>query len=148
PQARDRGELTYEYGLSVVVTDEGGETRDTNGSFRIGHASVEGSIANDRGFLLAGRPVFLTVIRRDLNGVPRREPAPGRSTSCASPRRPSSPATSRRPRPGRPGFTRRAMASARVGMNFLHRSIPCTPGPRGAGWRAEPCITARPARLR
>ena len=71
PQARDRGELTYEYGLSVVVTDEGGETRDTNGSFRIGHASVEGSIANDRGFLLAGRPVFLTVIRRDLNGVPR-----------------------------------------------------------------------------
>ncbi|PYQ64936.1 MAG: hypothetical protein DMF53_06495 [Acidobacteria bacterium] len=41
------------------------------GRRRGGHAAVEGWIASDRGFLLAGRPASLTVTRRDLNGVPR-----------------------------------------------------------------------------
>jgi alpha-2-macroglobulin len=71
PEARDQGELTYEYKLSAEITDDGGETRDAERSLRIGRASVEGSIASDRGFLRAGRPAFLTVTRRDLNGVPR-----------------------------------------------------------------------------
>ncbi len=71
PGAWDRGELTYEFRLSAEVTDEGGETREAGRSFRIGHTSVEGSIASGRGFLLAGRPAFLTVTRRDLNGVPQ-----------------------------------------------------------------------------
>jgi uncharacterized protein YfaS (alpha-2-macroglobulin family) len=71
PEPRDRGELSYEYRVSLEVTDEGGETRDADRSFRAGHAAVEGWIASDRGFLLAGRPASLTVTRRDLNGVPR-----------------------------------------------------------------------------
>ncbi|HSS78555.1 MAG TPA: alpha-2-macroglobulin family protein, partial [Thermoanaerobaculia bacterium] len=71
PQARDRGEMRYEYSLSAEVTDDGGETREARRSFRIGHTSVEGSIASDRGFLLAGRSAVLTVTRRDLNGVPQ-----------------------------------------------------------------------------
>jgi uncharacterized protein YfaS (alpha-2-macroglobulin family) len=70
-EARDHGELAYEYDVSLEVTDEGGETRDTERSFRAGRAAVEGWIASDRGFLLAGRPSGLTVTRRDLTGVPR-----------------------------------------------------------------------------
>ncbi|HEV7508440.1 MAG TPA: alpha-2-macroglobulin family protein [Thermoanaerobaculia bacterium] len=71
PEARDREELTYEYYLSAEMTDDGGETHQAERPFRIGRATVEGRIASDRGFLLAGRPAFLTVTRRDLNGVPR-----------------------------------------------------------------------------
>ncbi|MFL6234067.1 MAG: alpha-2-macroglobulin family protein, partial [Thermoanaerobaculia bacterium] len=71
PEGQDRGELTYEYSVSLEVTDEGGETRDADRSFRAGRAAVEGWIAGDRGFLLAGRPSGLTILRRDLNGVPR-----------------------------------------------------------------------------
>ncbi|MBW8876364.1 MAG: hypothetical protein JF614_15460 [Acidobacteria bacterium] len=69
-EVRSRGELTYDYQVFAEVTDDGGETRGTDRTFRIGRTSVEGSIASDRGFLLAGRPAFLTVTRRDLNGVP------------------------------------------------------------------------------
>lgn len=70
-ERREHDELTYQYRISATVTDGGGETRETERSFRIGRTSVEGWIASDRGFLLAGQPAFLTVTRRDLNGAPR-----------------------------------------------------------------------------
>ena len=66
-----QSEATYEYRVSAEVTDDGGETREAARSFRLGRAALEGEIANEGGFLPAGRQAFLTVIRRDLNGVPR-----------------------------------------------------------------------------
>ncbi len=68
---KGREELIDLYNVSVSVTDDGGETRDTYRFFLIGRTSIEGWIASDRGFLTAGRPAFLTITRRDLNGTPR-----------------------------------------------------------------------------
>ncbi len=69
--ARDPGELTYRYDVSIELTDDGGETREAERSFRVGRAAIEGEIASGHGFLRAGRAAGLTITRRDLNGVPR-----------------------------------------------------------------------------
>jgi uncharacterized protein YfaS (alpha-2-macroglobulin family) len=71
PGSGGQSEATYEYRVSAEVTDDGGETREAARSFRLGRAALEGEIASEVGFLPAGRPAFLTVTRRDLDGVPR-----------------------------------------------------------------------------
>ncbi len=72
------GEQPWWVAISAEVTDEGGETRSAERTIRVGHASVEAAIATDAGFLPAGLPVSLQVVRGDLNGLPR--PGIGRWT--------------------------------------------------------------------
>ncbi|MBI5546452.1 MAG: hypothetical protein HY901_21430, partial [Deltaproteobacteria bacterium] len=64
-------ELSYRYAVSVDVTDEGGETRSSERSFRLGLVSVEAAIIAESAFFLEGSGVELTVARTDLNGAPR-----------------------------------------------------------------------------
>jgi uncharacterized protein YfaS (alpha-2-macroglobulin family) len=63
--------MTYNYRLSVDVTDEGGETRSASRVFRLGFVSVEARITSDAQFFLARRKGSFTVLRTDLNGTPR-----------------------------------------------------------------------------
>jgi len=81
PEADERlgdgaSDLTYRYSISVDVTDEGGDTRTTSRSFRLGFVAVEASLVMDAGFLVEGRSSELKLIRSDLDGTP----APGRGT--------------------------------------------------------------------
>jgi len=63
--------LTYRYKLSVDVTDEGGETRSAERTFRLGFVSVEVTITPAAGFFMAGSAMPFTLNLRDLNGIPR-----------------------------------------------------------------------------
>ncbi|HEX6900657.1 MAG TPA: alpha-2-macroglobulin family protein [Thermoanaerobaculia bacterium] len=65
------GEWTWWVSISAEVTDEGGETRSAERTVRIGRASIEAAVATDAGFLPASLPASLTVVRGDLNGLPR-----------------------------------------------------------------------------
>ncbi len=71
--------LSYRYTLSIDVTDEGGETRSTERSFRLGFVSVEARIEPRTGYALSrlDYPDFVfTITRTDLNGAPK----PGRGS--------------------------------------------------------------------
>ncbi|HZN96033.1 MAG TPA: MG2 domain-containing protein [Myxococcales bacterium] len=79
-RAAARG-VTYRYLVSADVTDEGGETRSSSRGFRLGATAVEARIDLDRGFLLEGAARSasgpdLSILRTDLDGVPR--PGAGR----------------------------------------------------------------------
>jgi uncharacterized protein YfaS (alpha-2-macroglobulin family) len=78
PKADERAgkELTYRYRLSADVTDEGGETRSADRSFRLGFVSVKARVEKERGFFLEGRRGGATIVRSDLDGAPR----PGKGT--------------------------------------------------------------------
>ncbi|HTS03558.1 MAG TPA: alpha-2-macroglobulin family protein [Thermoanaerobaculia bacterium] len=81
PRADERAsrELTYRYRLSADVTDEGGETRSAERSFRLGFVSVKATVERDRGFFLEGKrgersdggENTLKIVRTDLDGAPR-----------------------------------------------------------------------------
>ncbi|HVT61301.1 MAG TPA: MG2 domain-containing protein [Thermoanaerobaculia bacterium] len=64
-------EVTYSYRLSAEVTDEGGETRTAERSFRLGFVAIEAAIDSEREFLDPHSVAEVTVLRRDLDGVPR-----------------------------------------------------------------------------
>jgi uncharacterized protein YfaS (alpha-2-macroglobulin family) len=63
--------VTYRYRLGVDVTDEGGETRSAERSFRLGFVSVEARIIADLGFLTQKKRAAVRVLRTDLDGIPR-----------------------------------------------------------------------------
>jgi len=63
--------VTYRYRVGVDVTDEGGETRSAERSFRLGFVSVEARIVADLGFLTPDNSSVMRIIRTDLDGVPR-----------------------------------------------------------------------------
>ena len=63
--------VTYNYRLSVDVTDEGGETRSARRDFRLGFVSVAASITAPANFQRAGRACQLIVARTNLDGVAR-----------------------------------------------------------------------------
>ncbi len=67
----DEGIGSYHFRLSVDVTDRGGETRSAERAFRIGFAAVEATIRDRPGFLPAGEPVALELVRTDLEGSGR-----------------------------------------------------------------------------
>src|SRR5262249_20226872 len=76
PQADERlrgkqKELIYRYSVTAHVTDEGGETRDASRVLRIGTVAVEATVRMETAFFREGAPTELTVLRSDLNGVPR-----------------------------------------------------------------------------
>ncbi|MEN6312546.1 MAG: alpha-2-macroglobulin family protein, partial [Acidobacteriota bacterium] len=66
--------ISYRYTFSVEVTDEGGETRTANRSFRLGFVNAEARIEAETAFGTAGAANVFSIIRSDLNGTP----APGK----------------------------------------------------------------------
>ncbi len=73
PKADERAgkEITYRYRLSADVTDEGGETRSADRSFRLGFVSVRANMVRTGGFFLEGKRGEAKVTRTDLDGAPR-----------------------------------------------------------------------------
>ncbi len=75
PKADERAshELTYRYRLSADVTDEGGETRSAERSFRLGFVSVKARIEREENFFLEGKrgEGAARIVRTDLDGAPR-----------------------------------------------------------------------------
>jgi uncharacterized protein YfaS (alpha-2-macroglobulin family) len=73
PKADERAsrELTYRYHLSADVTDEGGETRSAERSFRLGFVSVRARVEREKNFFLEGKSGEATIVRSDLDGAPR-----------------------------------------------------------------------------
>lgn len=71
PKGRDVKHLTYRYKVTADLTDEGGETRTAERSFRLGWVSIEAEITPESALLTAGKPGKVTVQRRDLDGIGR-----------------------------------------------------------------------------
>ncbi|HQQ77710.1 MAG TPA: alpha-2-macroglobulin family protein [Thermoanaerobaculia bacterium] len=73
PKADERQskEITYRYRVSADVTDEGGETRSADRSFRLGFVGVKARLERERGFFLEGNRAGATFVRSDLDGAPR-----------------------------------------------------------------------------
>jgi hypothetical protein len=94
----ERG-VTYRYRVGVDVTDEGGETRSAERSFRLGFVSVEARILADLGFLTAKNSALLKVIRTDLDGVPRAGDGRWRLVELVQPEDTLTPADQPRPTP-------------------------------------------------
>jgi alpha-2-macroglobulin len=63
--------LTYNYTLSVDITDEGGETRSAGRTFRLGFVSVEARISGKAGFFRENAESAFAILRTDLNGTPK-----------------------------------------------------------------------------
>src|ERR1017187_8066520 len=73
PKADERAgrDVTYRYRLSADVTDEGGETRSHERSFRLGFVSVKARVEKEKNFFLEGKRGESTIVRTDLDGAPR-----------------------------------------------------------------------------
>ena len=73
PKADERAgkDVTYRYRLSADVTDEGGETRSQERSFRLGFVSVKARMERSTNFFLEGKKGESTIVRTDLDGAPR-----------------------------------------------------------------------------
>lgn len=63
-------DISYRYLVKVELTDEGGETRSTERSFRLGFSAVEAGIEAESGFFPQSGGEF-TVRRKNLDGLPR-----------------------------------------------------------------------------
>lgn len=68
--------LTWRYRIEADATDEGGETRSAERTFRLGFVAVEGRVDVDEGFFREGVPAEVRLVRSTLDGVP--QPGPGR----------------------------------------------------------------------
>lgn len=64
-------DVSYQFGFSVSVTDEGGETISTQGGYAVGQVSLKADISLPEGLPVAERPFALTVSLSDLTGKPR-----------------------------------------------------------------------------
>ncbi|MGZ5428758.1 MAG: MG2 domain-containing protein, partial [Thermoanaerobaculia bacterium] len=73
PKADERAgrDLTYRYRLSADATDEGGETRSAQRSFRLGFVSVKARLEREKNFFLEGKKGEAQIVRTDLDGAPR-----------------------------------------------------------------------------
>src|SRR5581483_6899205 len=67
---------SYRYEVAADLTDEGGETRSAERSFRLGFTTVEAHISTENGFQRAGGPREVSISRTNLDGAPR--PGKGR----------------------------------------------------------------------
>ncbi|HEX6864081.1 MAG TPA: MG2 domain-containing protein, partial [Thermoanaerobaculia bacterium] len=70
-EGRDPREVSYFYRIEADLTDEGGETRSAERSFRLGRVAVEAEITPDRDLYSAGEPGTVRIQRRDLAGIGR-----------------------------------------------------------------------------
>ncbi len=64
-------DITYRYTVYADVTDEGGETRSAQRSFRLGFVSVEASAVMEENFFLNSDPIKIAVLRANLDGTPK-----------------------------------------------------------------------------
>jgi alpha-2-macroglobulin len=64
-------DITYRYSVSADVTDEGGETRSAERAFRLGFVSVEASAVLGKAFFLKNDPVKISILRTNLDGIPK-----------------------------------------------------------------------------
>ncbi len=92
--------VSYRYRLAVDATDEGGETRSAERVFRLGFVAVEARLEDPPGFLAAGSPARLTVLRTDLDGTPVEGPGHWRLVELVQPERTLLPADQPRVIPG------------------------------------------------
>ncbi len=117
--------VTYRYRLSVDVTDEGGETRSAERSFRLGFVAVEASIASDLGFLSKDERSTFNVVRTDLDGSPRAGSAAWRLVQLEQPE--DTPMPVELTRPVRPGYEDYASKGdglrARWDTSYDHRAV-------------------------
>ncbi len=136
-KAAESRDITYRYRVSADVMDEGGETRSAAKTFRLGFVAVEASFSADAGFFRAGVPGAVTVLRTDLNGVPRAGKGTWRLVALQQPARtplpaelPSQSANSARPgqKPGNdystPGDALRPRWDTRYDFRTVLRSWP------------------------
>jgi len=63
--------VTYRYSVSADITDEGGETRSAERSFRLGFVSVQASAILKKTFFLERDPVEIGILRTSLDGIPK-----------------------------------------------------------------------------
>jgi len=66
----ERG-VTYRFRLSVDATDPGGETRSTDRSFRLGFTAIEATINLGGGYVPSHQSHEVSILRTDLDGLPR-----------------------------------------------------------------------------
>jgi uncharacterized protein YfaS (alpha-2-macroglobulin family) len=94
PRADERvgRDVTYRYRLSADVTDEGGETRSAERSFRLGFVSVKARLEKEKEFFLEGKRGGATIVRSDLDGAPRAGKGTWRLLRLTSPDKPVLPA--------------------------------------------------------
>ncbi len=87
PKADERAgkDVTYRYRLSADVTDEGGETRSADRTFRLGFVSVKARVEKEKNFFLEGNRAVgnaapsrgggaqgdVKIVRTDLDGNPK-----------------------------------------------------------------------------
>ncbi|HVE86757.1 MAG TPA: alpha-2-macroglobulin family protein, partial [Myxococcales bacterium] len=93
--------VSYRYQVSADVTDEGGETRSGSRGFRLGTSAVEARVDLDRGFLVGGEgaPATISLLRSDLDGVPRPGPGHWRLSRLQEPAAAALPADEPEPEP-------------------------------------------------
>jgi uncharacterized protein YfaS (alpha-2-macroglobulin family) len=79
--------VTYRYSVSADVTDEGGETRSAQRSFRLGFVSVEAAAVTENSYFLEDEPVQISILRTNLDGAPRAGRAEWRVAALKGPSR-------------------------------------------------------------
>jgi uncharacterized protein YfaS (alpha-2-macroglobulin family) len=85
-------DVSYRYSVSADVTDEGGETRSTQRSFRLGFVSVEASAVLAKAFFLEDAAIKIGVLRTSLDGNPRAGRGTWKIVSLKGPTEPLLPA--------------------------------------------------------
>ncbi len=64
-------DISYRYSVAADVTDEGGETRSAERVFHLGFVSVEASADLEKVFFLKDDPVKISIVRTNLDGIPK-----------------------------------------------------------------------------
>jgi uncharacterized protein YfaS (alpha-2-macroglobulin family) len=71
PRRKEDRLVTWSFRVVADVTDEGGETRTAERSFRLGWVAVEARVDPEERFFTAGTPPTFVLARTDLDGAPR-----------------------------------------------------------------------------
>ena len=163
PKADERAgkDVTYRYRLSADVTDEGGETRSAERSFRLGFVSVKARLERGTGFFLEGKRGDAAIIRTDLDGAHAQGKERGGCCGSSGPRRrcfrlifllsnPKTPVRQTRRMPRRLAAPRAsrppATCSARAGRPPTPSTSGCTRGRTVRRRHRAPSRTTRRAR--
>jgi uncharacterized protein YfaS (alpha-2-macroglobulin family) len=83
---KDKG-VTYRYSVSADITDEGGETRSSQRSFRLGFVSVEATAVTEKAYFLEDEPIKISLLRTNLDGAPKAGKAKWRIAALKGPSR-------------------------------------------------------------
>ncbi|CAA6801829.1 MAG: Unknown protein, partial [uncultured Thiotrichaceae bacterium] len=95
PKAKESDDsegVSYLFDLSADVTDEGGETRSTKRTFRLGSIAIAASLNSDKNFVFVGESYAIKAKRYDLNQIPREGKGTWRLHKLIQPKHPQLPA--------------------------------------------------------